>query len=145
MRRITWKQVSDLCRRLSQKLGECGINHKFIYGVPRGGLPAAVHLSHLTDLKLSFDTFNPGGMKYIVVDDINDTGRTMRPHVANEHATTVVLFERLDAEVKADFVGEYVDHNDWLIFPWEDPDNAFDDMVEYLEEETRSAVYQSRK
>ena len=145
MRKITWEQVSKLCRKLAQELKQCGKEFNGIYAVPRGGLPIGVHLSHLTGYSMKFDTFNPSGLQYITVDDINDTGRTMRPHVANELCTTVVLFERVDAAVKADHVGEIIGHNDWLVFPWEDADNAFDDMVEYLEEGNRNAVYQSRE
>jgi len=145
MRKISWKQISKLCQKLAQELQQCGKEFSGIYAVPRGGLPAGVHLSHLTGIRMKFDTFNPEGLQYITVDAINDTGRTMRPHVADEKVTTAVLFEREDSEVKADYVGEYVKHNDWLVFPWENPDNAFDDMVEYLEEGAGNAVHQSRK
>ncbi len=145
MRKISWKQISKLCQKLAQELKQCGQEFSCIYAIPRGGLPGGVHLSHLTGIRMKFDTFNPEQSQYIVLDDINDTGRTMRPHVENEKATTVVLFEREDSEVKADYVGEYIKHNDWIIFPWEDPDNAFDDMVEYLEEGERHAVYKSRQ
>lgn len=116
-----------------------------MYAIPTGGLPPGVVLHKLTGIRMNFGTFNPSELQYITVDDINDTGRTLRPHTQDARCTTVVLFERKDSEVKADHVGEYIEHNDWLVFPWEDPDNAFDDMVGYLEKGDRSAVYQSRE
>ena len=133
-----------MCAKLSQELAQCGKSFKAIYGIPRGGLPIAVHLSHLMGIQMDLEGVKEGDLQYIVVDDINDTGRTMES-CKDTNCVTVVLFERVDSKVKADFVGEYINHNDWLIFPWEDAGKAFEDMLEYLEEGTRDAVYQERQ
>lgn len=145
MRKITWEKVSQLCRKLAQKIREYEERPAYIYAVPRRGLPIGVHLSHLTGIPLRIEVDDSSELKYTTVDDINDTGRTMRPFVNDNKCITVTLFERLDSEVKADIVGEYVGHNDWLVFPWENPENAFEDMVEYLEEGNRDAVYRERQ
>lgn len=129
MQEITWNKVASLCQKISKQIKD---KYAFIYGIPRGGLPVAVHLSHLTGISMNFDTFGSGKPKYIVVDDINDTGRTMRPHIRNDKCITIALFEREDAECKADIVGEYIHHNDYLVFPWENKERAFEDMIEYL-------------
>ena len=145
MQKITWNKISKLCQRLAQKIRECEKQPSYIYAVPRGGLPIGVHLSHLTGIPMKLDVDDSVEIQYTTVDDINDTGRTMSKFVSEPNCLTIALFERLDSKVKADLVGEYINHNDWIIFPWEDKNKAFDDMVEYLEEGNRNAVYCKRQ
>ena len=133
MRRITWEEISELCRKLAQDLQQCPTAFHAIFAVPRGGLPIGVHLSHLTGIPMDLGGVIDDSLQYVIVDDINDTGRTMTQYVNKENCVTVALFERVDSSVAADYVGEYVNHNDWLVMPWEVMDNAFEDMLDYAE------------
>lgn len=84
-----------------------------IYGIPRGGLPLAVALSHRLDLPLT----TVPTPETLVVDDISDSGATLsrvpKPvwGVATIHYVTT-------SHVKPDFYYK-VRQADWVIYPWE--------------------------
>jgi len=57
---------------------------KYVYGIPRGGLPMAVHLSHHLGLDFADNEFFHNMMtreqrkKTLIVDDVADTGITLK-------------------------------------------------------------------
>lgn len=65
----------------------------------------------------------------LVVDDINDTGKTFKTimdTIANiplkGETRTAVLLEKSSSDFEADFVGEYIyedREHEWVVFPWE--------------------------
>ncbi|MFT4261204.1 MAG: phosphoribosyltransferase [Candidatus Woesearchaeota archaeon] len=65
---VSWKQIENL---ILKKVGEIK-NVKDIFGIPRGGLIAAVILSHKLDLPLT----NKITKQTLVVDEICDSGKT---------------------------------------------------------------------
>jgi hypoxanthine phosphoribosyltransferase len=65
------------------------------------------------------------GARILVVDDVADTGRTLK--LVNEFcegkvadSKIAVLYEKPHSEVKCDFVWRYTDK--WVNFPWSDKD-----------------------
>ena len=102
-------QISDSCR---DKVF-CGV-----YGVPRGGLCLAVALSHslnipyLSDLKADC----------LVVDDVYETGKTLKRVRDFSNITVFVWFSKLEPNWwKA---VELCDSDEWLVFPWESVERA---------------------
>ncbi len=94
---------------------------KYVYGIIRGGLPIAVHLSHYLGVPLfeqnlfsleTIFTINPSNI--LIVDDICDTGRTLEKY---KDFKTATLFYKERASVMPDFYVEVVEK--WQIFPWE--------------------------
>lgn len=112
---LTWtdfdQAVDILAEGISATPGiEC------VYGMPRGGLPLAVALSHATGLPLVLavqaDPF-PG----VIVDDIIETGATLERHIGRAaHICTWVAKGWLGSGVN--FIGR-AHPNQWVIFPWE--------------------------
>jgi len=107
---------------------------KLIYGISRGGLPIAVHLSHHLNIPMTTDkkdvnSFICRNDEILVVDDLTDTGQTLKElfylwYDDISHIKTATLFfkPRKDLKVlyKPDF---YVFETlDWIIFPWENPE-----------------------
>jgi len=88
---------------------------KAVYGVPRGGLPIAVHLSHYLKLKFSRDLFDDIVENTLIVDDIAHTGRTLAR--GSNLYLTATLFYRPESIVKPDFYLE--EATKWIVFPWE--------------------------
>ena len=73
--KISYFQFDNMMIQLTSAVKEVGKNCKYIYGVPRGGLPIAVHLSnHLNKTLIPSLTNMKSGC--IIVDDISDTGKT---------------------------------------------------------------------
>lgn len=107
---------------------------KGVYGPPRGGLPVAVHLSHR--LKIKF-LLNPpprcneqlvSSSKYLVVDDIVDSGGTLGAiQFDNLNGGSLdksnLIFATLFAKPKRKFNPHIFSRetSDWVVFPWEDP------------------------
>jgi hypoxanthine phosphoribosyltransferase len=94
-------------------------NLSFVYGIHRGGLPIAVHLSHYLNLNLLevMNIFAPPN-SILVVDDITDTGETLK-HFASIGYITATLCYKKRSIIKPNF---YIHETDkWIVFPWENP------------------------
>ncbi|MFW9871720.1 MAG: phosphoribosyltransferase [Candidatus Thorarchaeota archaeon] len=114
---ITYEEYDLLMRRLVTKLknDERIKNIKSVYGIPRGGLPIAVHISHHLDIKFSRDLFDDIGENTLIVDDITHTGKTLRR--GSNIYLTATLFYREESIIKPDFYVEKA--TKWIKFPWE--------------------------
>jgi uncharacterized protein len=120
----------------------------FIVGIGRGGLVPAVFLSHATGIALlSVDhsskvpTFGDellakladktkDGIHLLIVDDINDSGKTLR-YLREEflktggvaaHLRVAVLIDNIRSIESVDYRARTIDRNAeprWFVFPWE--------------------------
>lgn len=103
-----------MIEQLTKKIKESKLQFDGIYGVPRGGLPLAVAISHRLELPiLTYPT-----PKSLVVDDISDTGKTLA-NMGNKKIAC--LFTTDWTEAKPDwFIKKKERQTQWLVFPWED-------------------------
>lgn len=112
----TWQQFDTDC----QKIAAWTRDKKFqnIYGIPRGGLPVAVKLSHLLDLPLILDTkdITP---HTLVAEDTVDTGRTVERlfRSCGDNIKIASLYVGPKAKIKPDF--SVRKKKNWVVFPWE--------------------------
>ena len=105
-----------------------------IYGLPRGGLPIAVSLSHRLNLPLLMNYYDRKvvtNKKILVVDDIADTGQTLEDF-DNEHNIICTFHYHKQSLVKPNY---YVEEkgDDWIVYPWETEDS--EEIQDYLKEE----------
>ena len=59
--------------------------------------------------------------KVLIVEDISDSGESlliMTEHIKADFKVAV-LCERYSTKFKCDFVGEFLDHAEWIDFDWE--------------------------
>ena len=134
-RHITWSIIDSLVNIIARDILSKDINIYNIYGIPRGGLIPAVLLSHKLGIPITQELKSYS----LVVDDISDSGSTLRkildrcdnPVYNLREVYTATLYEREDTIVNPDFVGLHVKYNDWLVFPWENKMNASQDKAEY--------------
>ena len=97
---------------------------KFVYGVPRGGWPIAVHLAHHLHLDLlescSLDSlFKISPSKLLIADDIADTGKTLKKYDWFPSAT---IFYKERSVIKPTFYVRIA--TKWIVFPWETMDEV---------------------
>lgn len=68
------------------------------------------------------------GHLFYVVDDIIDSGNTMKGCIEEaaavnvyhqQHYQIITMFERYTSSINADFVPYPINHDDWLVFPYE--------------------------
>ena len=119
-----------------------------IVGIGRGGLVPGAYLSHRTGIsllsvdhssgvpgfsaelmaKLAAET--RGGLRILLVDDINDSGSTItalrRTLIAQggviDHVRVAVLIDNIRSQAKADYRARTIDRatdKRWFVFPWE--------------------------
>ncbi len=84
-----------------------------LYGLPRGGLPIAVHLSHHLELPLFLEPKE----NCIIIDDISDSGKTLLKYKGKYPIFTLLYKEK--TLVIPDISIEMVFEEDWINFPWE--------------------------
>ena len=133
---ITWKEYDDMIDKISKyvkqyPLGEIGA----VYGLPRVGLPIAVSLSHSLGLPLLMDYYDRKivtNKKILVVDDIADTGHTLKDF-ENTHNIICTFHYHKQSIVKPDFYCEEKGDK-WIVYPWETQES--DEIQDYIKEET---------
>ena len=141
----SWQQIDQHIQTLADQISTSGWHPKIIVGVARGGLIPAVLLSHHFDVGM--DSINVSlrdhkihnhantskianwatiGYNVLVVDDINDTGdtiREIRQHLgASDHIKFATLVNNQTSMSSVDFAAHHINkstHPCWLVFPWE--------------------------
>jgi hypoxanthine phosphoribosyltransferase len=142
---MDWYMFYDLAKRVAEKINNSGYKPDVIVGLARGGWVLARILCDFVGVKDLFSlkvehwgvTATPDGTaklkqrlnvdltgkKVLVVDDITDTGESMK--VAVEYIKSLKPFEVRtatlqhikSAKFKADFIGEEINWV-WVVFPW---------------------------
>ncbi|WP_336959617.1 phosphoribosyltransferase [Sphingobium aquiterrae] len=120
----------------------------YLIGVGRGGLVPAAYLSHASGVTLLSVDYSSkefsfadallhklaaktvAGQKLLIVDDINDSGKTiteLRQVLAREggvadHVRVAVLMNNIRSHAVADYWAREIDRDTdkrWFVFPWE--------------------------
>jgi len=120
---IDWDTIDQLITVIARKIMASDADIQGVYGIPRGGLVPAVLLSHKLGVPLVSSLKNHS----LIVDDISDSGNTLTnlfnkahyPISPTHKLYTATVFERESTSFKPDFVGKYIDYQDWIVFPWE--------------------------
>ena len=119
-------RVNDLCQRLKHESFEA------VYGVPRGGLIVAVLVSHKLGIPLITSLRDMYGKKFLVVDDIADTGRTLEKlkklEVCDKATFATLDYHKQSSVVPDCWISEKGDR--WIVYPWEREDSK--EVQDYL-------------
>jgi hypoxanthine phosphoribosyltransferase len=119
---LSWDDITILVEDLCNTIASSGVQIKSITGIERGGLIPAVMISH----KLNIPYVVKINKHTLVVDDICDTGETLKNIVAGYSAT---LHYKKTAIFTPDFYSKEVG-TEWLVYPWERSDS--DAIQDYL-------------
>ena len=97
-----------------------------IYGIPRGGLCLAVALSH----KLKINLISEPRKNSLIVDDVYETGITLKTFKDIEGAMFFVLFSKIKPKWwNTVFISK---KSQWIVFPWENNLNSKNDREDYI-------------
>jgi hypoxanthine phosphoribosyltransferase len=142
---MTWEDLGTAVEDLAKQIQEAGFRPDAVLALARGGLPAAGALAYalgvknMATLNVEFYTGVEERLdeplllppvpdltllrteRLLVVDDVADTGRTLKlaREFCAEHGPevkTAVLYEKPQSVVDCDFVWRRTDK--WIDFPW---------------------------
>lgn len=153
---VAFDEAYEMAFAVAQKIISAGYHPDIILAIARGGFPPARFLADFLKEKnmtsLQLEHYNAGaqksaevkildqvghdlsGKKVLIADDVNDTGETLLKaleHVNNFQPAdirTAVLHEKQNTEYNTDFVGDYLQEWQWLIYQWA----AVEDVQEFL-------------
>ena len=86
-------------------------------------------------------------MKILLVDDVNDSGKSLikaKEQLKDaSRVKTAVLHEKETTEFKVDFVADYIHEWKWLIYPWA----AAEDVLDFLDKGNKldSGLYDAKE
>ena len=139
---VSWWDIQDLIKDLSEKIPFETPLADSIYGIPRGGLIPAVMLSHKTGLPL----VQTIGKNTLVVDDMTDSGVTMNEMPGQW--TAVLYHKPHTSKFIPNVYSKLHEGDEWLVFPWEETTAPAkqdylqsDEFLEFAEREDNSVVW----
>ena len=152
-------EVYEMAYKVARKISDSPLDFDVVVGIARGGFPPArllcdfLNIKILTAIQIRHYTgggqqkeeveisdpinINLKGKKVLIVDDVNDSGETLKVAVdhikKNEVAKvrTAVLHEKESTSLNADFAGGYLSEWKWLIYQWA----ATEDLLEFLKKD----------
>jgi len=121
---IGWRDVEDAVERLSINITNSNIEIAAVGGLPRGGLIPAVMLSHKMNIPFVSQA-NIAGVtgNILIVDDICDSGKTLKRFKYEENVYTATLHYKTSAEYEPHFWWRLAQLNEWINYPWEREDS----------------------
>jgi len=139
----TWYSICSRCEKIVKELKEkyTDIMDYEIVGISRGGLVPAVIISNLLGIRkvysLGLKTYKDqekenaeiyqipylaNNNKILLIDDISDTGESfeiVKKLYSHKELITVSVYMKEKTKFVPDIVGENIDNNIWVVFPWE--------------------------
>ena len=142
---FTWERFGEAARELAQQIVDSGYEPDVMLSITRGGLLPAGAIAYALDQKnihiinvefytgvderLPAPVFLPplpatnylDGRSVLIIDDVADTGETLRlvRDFCDEHTSesrTAVLYEKPRSVIACDYVWKRTD--EWIAFPW---------------------------
>lgn len=118
---------------------------RFIYGIPRGGMAVAYliareferrHPEWPSPLVCPFEKSTKVESGSLIVDDIVDTGQTMRSSLSKGCSTLSLVVRDAKGGLPGFYGKDMEGANDWVRFPWDErsgsPEDAVVRILEYL-------------
>jgi len=125
-----WEYIEMSVSELSYKVKD--ESFEAIYGIPRGGLIIAIMMSHKLDIPLITSLKGMYGKKFLIVDDIADTGKTLERHkkleVCDKAKYATIDYHKQSVVVPDYWISEKGDK--WIVYPWECNDSK--EIQDYL-------------
>ena len=122
--RLKWRDIEDAVARMCDYWQHQPVTS--VYGIPTGGCFVALMVSRRLDLPM----LDFVGMTSLVVDDLIDSGDTMRPYVQRGHHGDA-LFRKAHSPEFLSPSATLV--SGWIQFPWEHEAAPLDAVVRLLQ------------
>ena len=111
---VSWQQIEDYIENLAQFISRNYPElNKGVYAIPKGGLVLGVMLAHRLDLPLLAAPCEG----CIVIDDIADTGITLKHYQHCDYFITTMFYHKQSEVVPVYWYKEKKE--EWVVYPWE--------------------------
>ena len=140
---ITWKKIETMTKSLILQMHKDQWQPQAVWGLLRGGLTPAILISqhynipmyswHNTNRDHECFEYAPhweghwSKEKCLIVDDINDSGKTIQScqEYTQQYAEVkyAVLQTKETSPAKIDYYAQHIDKskcNEWIVYPWEE-------------------------
>ena len=122
---FSWKEFMKSVEIIANYLKNKNVD--IIYGIPRGGMPLAVTLSHKCNIQLCTNIEELTNQNILFVDDICDSGNTLKKYKEYfSNALFITIHKRYNSTIIPDFFVNEIKNDDWVIYSWEENFNACD-------------------
>jgi hypoxanthine phosphoribosyltransferase len=111
---LTWDEFDVAIEKMAEEYRSRGLNCTGVFGIPRGGLPLAVALSHRLNLPLMLHM----NKSLLLVDDIADKGTTLSAYKFFDESPVFTIHYHRQSVVVPDF-WVYEKTDKWIVYPWE--------------------------
>ena len=119
---LDWDDIDFYVNNIYNHVLASGKEYKLIAGISRGGLIPAVILSHKLGIPMASiqpDAILDNEIRTLVVDEIYDTGQTIKQLLRTNPAIDVAVVISKDAQAPVGYIGKVLNIPNWIIFPWE--------------------------
>lgn len=112
---VLWIELQNRAANVSRRILDLGLKDVRLYGVPRGGVPAAMLVYNcLQQQGVTVSLVERVEWANVVVDDLLDSGTTRDRYIANTGLPFFVLLDKPKEDL----------HATWITFPWEESDGS---------------------
>lgn len=124
---VSWEDIELDVQKIVAQVSDVD----YVVGIPRGGLIIAVMISHKLGIKhMTIDHLEKleefgldiDKKKILVVDDISDSGQTLKRFI-KEGYTTATLDVRHTTVAIPEHYANLINNADWIVYPWEQKDS----------------------
>jgi hypoxanthine phosphoribosyltransferase len=123
-RYLNWSDIDRAIDKLATSIVNSDTKIDAIGGLPRGGLIPAVMLSHRLNIPfVPQASIQLVSGNILIVDDICDTGKTLKQFKFEENIYTATLHWKQSAEHQPHYFWEVAYENEWIVYPWENKDS----------------------
>ena len=130
---ISERDVKHYTLNIIQQMNQEQYTPEYVCGFARGGLVVANYISQWYDIPMyainkdqKFDCKLDFFTNVLIVDDINDTGKTLNDfkekYGKHQDFKYAALVDNAGSCFETDFAGHYINKlevPDWIVFPWE--------------------------
>ena len=131
----SWEEVESLTRIVADKIRKSNKTYDAILGITNGGIVPARLMAR--ELNIDYIQLVPvrnkklykqempllfKDKKYLIIDEIYDTGNTFSKvydAVRMFDCDFAFLMSRYEHNSRGTYIGKVLNHNKWIVFPWE--------------------------
>ena len=145
---LSWTDINNMMSDITQQMATKMLRPHVVLGPGRGGFPIGVMMSHYfgipfhgfewqtrdgkvqnsSQLKSLLSKYN--GKRIVIIDDINDTGRTLQGihdvvimEGMTDNVKYVALLEKMSSNFSTQICAKELDEEEgkqWIVFPYEE-------------------------